>query len=760
MKPSKMTVYELFETQRRYVVPLFQRPYVWERERQWEPLWEDISVKAGQVFDQGTDKHNLSSHFLGAAVLHSIPVFGKQVRALQIIDGQQRLTTLQILLLALRDFSQFVGFESIARDLARLTVNDSRMEQPYEKYKVWPTTADQVVFEEIYSASAPHILSQKYPLVRIKYSNRFAPRPRLVEAYLYFYQAIEQYVLDTYDDDETVPLKVDSLTTEQEERIEALLETLQKYLELVVIELEERDDPQIIFETLNARGVPLLPSDLIRNYVFLEASSNGENAEELYDALWKPYDINDSFWQKEERQGRLLRPRIDLFMFHYLTFKTESVLNINQLFDAFRNWWQSPIGKRSARQQLEEIQAYSKLYESFFNSLGRSRLGVFVRRLQILDTSTIYPLLLFLYGERTDIDPVELDGILEDLESYLVRRLLCRLTAQNYNRFFVSLLKQLRKEPVITRQFVQNYLLTSQSAAARFPTDGEFHQAWCLPVYGVVTQGRLSMILEALDLAMENKKQEQILITQKLTIEHVRPRNPASEHDWPSLPETQTGIIHTLGNLTLLTGALNTIISNGSFAKKRPEIAKQSRLRLNTYFQNFSDSDVWGVPEIQARTDTLFEFAKAIWPYPESSPHILQPIPVQIGAAEQVATVIAEKEAPDDEIYSTLQQVAREERTIPYLEIAHKVGLSMEDQQDRDELGRILDGISEYEHEQGRPLLSIVVSFTEEGFPSTSFYDLANRLGKFTGQTETERQTFSQTELKAAHDYWKSTIGK
>jgi uncharacterized protein with ParB-like and HNH nuclease domain len=729
MQPSKMTIYELFEKQRRYVVPLFQRPYVWERERQWEPLWGDISGKALQVYDERNEKRELSSHFLGAAVINEIKTFGRQVTARQVIDGQQRLTTLQVLLVALRDFARNVGVESIARDLDRLTTNDCRMEQPYEKYKVWPTTADQSVFEEIYNAGSPETVSAKYPLVKIKYSNKFTPRPRLIEAYLFFYQSIEEYVLDIYDGDEsTSASQLNHLTEEQEDRIDALLETIQKYLELVVIELEDRDDPQIIFETLNARGEPLLPSDLIRNFVFLEAAKKGENPDLLYQNLWKQYDINDSFWQKEERQGRLYRPRIDLFMFHYLTFKTERDLTINQLFEAFRIWWSSQK-QQSVETQLREIERYSKLYESFFNGQQSSRLGVFVQRLQTLDTSTVYPLILFLYGERVDINPTEREGILDDIESYLVRRMVCRLTTQNYNRFFLGILRQLRKETTITRDKVRQLLMESRSATTRFPSDAEFYQSWQKPVYGYINQNRVAMILEAIDLAMETGKQEATYLAQKLTIEHIRPQNPASEQDWQVLPSENEEIIHTFGNLTLLSAKLNTTISNGAFSKKRPEIAKQSKLRLNTYFQDFSDRDIWDIDKINTRTEALFNIAKNIWAYPSDG--TVNELPVLTSISQEKEEIIQpDKDTSDDKIYRYLQRIAREERTIPYIEIARMANLNMERQVDRNELGRILGAISEYEYEQGRPLLSVVVVFSNEGTPSNGFYNLANQLGE------------------------------
>src|SRR5688572_29849015 len=113
MRPTKLTVYELFERDLRYIVPLFQRPYVWEREKQWEPLWEDISSKAHEVFEHRNAPIDIGSHFLGAAVINQIKTFGKQVTARQVIDGQQRLTTLQILLIALKDFTDAVSLHDI-----------------------------------------------------------------------------------------------------------------------------------------------------------------------------------------------------------------------------------------------------------------------------------------------------------------------------------------------------------------------------------------------------------------------------------------------------------------------------------------------------------------------------------------------------------------------------------------------------------------------------------------------------------------------
>ena len=184
MKPTTLSIFELFEKERRYMVPLFQRPYVWNRERQWEPLWEDISSKASEVAQQTKQSSPLRKHFLGAVVLNQVPTFGLQVSATEIIDGQQRLTTLQVLLLAFRDFvqarnlsitnsadlPQALNPSRIISTLNRLTENTCQPEKDYERYKVWPTSTDQAVFQIVAAAKSPEAVNEKYPLTKIKYT--------------------------------------------------------------------------------------------------------------------------------------------------------------------------------------------------------------------------------------------------------------------------------------------------------------------------------------------------------------------------------------------------------------------------------------------------------------------------------------------------------------------------------------------------------------------------------------------------------------
>jgi hypothetical protein len=548
-------------------------------------------------------------------------------------------------------------------------------------------------------------------------------------------------------------------------------------MEVVVIELEERDDPQVIFETLNARGEPLYPSDLIRNFVFLEANRQHAAVERLYDTYWRHFDEFEggdaSFWKEDVRQGRLQRPRIDLFMFHFLVYQTQQEIPITHLFQAFRRWWNQLPRTMTVEDRLEIIRSYSQVFKGFFETSDTpSRVELFVQRLDVLDTSTVYPILLFLYGRDATVDPAERQGIVADLESYLVRRAVCRLTTKNYNRIFLSLLRALRQAEHVDRPLVQELLLDSSADSVRWPDDAEFGSAWMTnPVYEWLTQKRVRMMLEAVDLQLETTKQEQLHIKSNLSIEHIYPQSPASERDWP--PLENHALLHSFGNLTLLTQQLNSSVSNGPFAAKRPEIARQSKLRLNTYFQNYRNEDIWSATDIVQRGASLFEVARSVWSHPLSDDAHKEL------AVESIVNTIASSDAYNDniiaadpiaqetpvtesdsgfnrDVYEVLKQVAHEERTVTYSEIARIVGLNMQSQLDRTELGHILGAIASYEHRQGRPLLSAVSVLSHDGYPSNGFFNLARELGRFSGSTEMDRLSFFATELKAIYDYWKN----
>lgn len=625
MKPNNLTVFELFERQQRYVVPLFQRPYVWTKEKQWIPLWDDISAKAEEVLNSQHFNHREpSNHFMGAIVLNPIKTSGLQVTAKSIIDGQQRLTTLQIILVALRDFMNATQHADLLPTIELHTENKCKMEQPVERYKVWPTNADRREFEAIFSSGSPDNLKAQYPPVRRRWHRYPDPPPTLVAAYVYFYESIESFVnVDSSEDGEFTP-------EDQAERLSALVEAFKRHLEIVTIDLDEHDNPQVIFETLNYRGEPLLPSDLIRNFVFLEATRSGAKVEDLYSQYWLGYDqpgpngeIN--FWKEQEKQGRIQRQRIDLFVFHYLVYRTTGEVFITRLYQEFRDWWLKE--PRQVEEELKSFQNHSQIFRQFYHPNTDKRAGVFLRRLRLLDVTTVYPLLLFLFSKKKDeLTEAELEGILIDLESYLVRRLVCGLTTKNYNNVFLSLLRNLQKADHLDRTTLRSLLTGLTGDSARWPDEQEFQSAWLSrPAYHQLGH-RTRMVLEAVHLQMRTKKQEGVENNlHTLTIEHIMPQAWQTHYPLPSglsLEEeikakaNRENIIHTIGNLTLLTMALNDSIKNGPFPKKHSEITQQSELRLNSDLLNLPQPLVWDEDAILKRGQKLFGFASQIWPHP------------------------------------------------------------------------------------------------------------------------------------------------
>jgi hypothetical protein len=425
---------------------------------------------------------------------------------------------LQLFIGALRDFA--IGkLSTHANKIKRLTVNEDEKEGSPSSFKVWPTNVDRILFESVMLSGNPATLRGQYNLTEK------SEMPRLISAYCYFYRQIENFSSgDSADDAAT------------ETRIYGLYQALRVGLQVVVIELENNDDPQMIFETLNARGQPLLPSDLIRNTIFHQAFGDTEHyeeenyAESLYNRYWRYFDDDrlkepikgdDRYWYVEERQGRLTRPRIDLFIFHFLVMKTGKLeLSIGHLFQEFRDW--RDVSSDSLESFLADLKRYAFIFRDLVAPSGRDRLARFSRRLRSLDTSTVYPFLMYIDGLPTEtLSKSDRDWILEDIESWLIRRLVCQLTNKNYNNFFVGLLNKVRRtvegvpgeNMTLTPSAQQRPLSAEIKAAVRseltrskedtliWPTDPDFESGWLrAAVYVKSRPDRAVMLLRAIDL--------------------------------------------------------------------------------------------------------------------------------------------------------------------------------------------------------------------------------------------------------------------
>lgn len=615
MEANSRPLMRIFEPTVCYQIPLFQRPYVWRREINWQPLWDDFERLLGLALAG----QKLRPHFLGTVVLEQLYNDTGWVQLRQVIDGQQRFTTLQLLLIALRDLCQSLDSKRYYERFDSLVSNRAALvDSPEEICKLLPTNFDRRAYAQVHRAGSPEAL-----LAQLQQQGEAADGEQgIAGAYLYFHEQLAGWLQQPVEDRPYLEL---------EDRLEALWAVVQKGLQFVVIELGEHDEAQVIFETLNARGTQLLPADLIKNFLFRRAQAEGEDIDRLYQAHWAAFD--GEFWREEIKQGRESRPRIDIFIRHFLTLAMRRDIRFVHIFNEYKNyvqytddWCSCFIGEAAtAREHMALLGSYAEHFREFSNPAPGSRLARFLSRLEAVDTSTIYPLLLLCSQQLRPQQQDEFEAILTVIESFLFRRMICGLTSKNYNRPFLDLIRHLERDGSITARAVERFLLSSEGESARFPTDAELKRAILdHPLYQWWPQYRVRAVLEALDAALGNAESEADSQPSALAIEHILPLKwdehwpvPKALHKTPegkqAFTEQRDRLKHTLGNLTLVAGSLNPALSRSPWEVKKAELLRCGQPNLGRELHAVED---WSEREILARGQVLADVACGLWPYP------------------------------------------------------------------------------------------------------------------------------------------------
>lgn len=662
MKAGPVTVRQLLENRQRFCVPIYQRHYVWARDKQWEPFWNDLRTKA---IERLNGRERRFSHFMGAVVLEARgTVSSRQVTSFQVVDGQQRLTTFQLYLAAARDYAQQAGFTETVGLIDGYLFNEKQhlMEDPeIEKYKIWPTKFDRELFQDILVCGRNE-LRKKYNEHFYKSRDKiyeYTTVPKLLGAYGYFFDRIKHATeSDDLEDDfaETIEAQdeteagtfasaevKDKNRVAAEHRLDALWESLIEEFKVVEIVLEEGDDAQVIFETLNERGEPLLAADLVRNNIFHRADARREQADKLFEKHWKYFE--DPFWSVMEKQGRYKKARIEFFLANFIAGKVAGDVTLSKLFSEYKAFIKieaskTPPSYLTVDAELQDLVNYAKFYKRLMERNETDSLGKFAKLLYPWDVTTVYPLVLRLWTAH-DLEESQKNACLSILLTYIVRRAICGLTTKNYNKFFLSALRYLDAKG-FSPENLARFLIAQDSVSARFPKDNEFKKSWISsPMYGRnLTPLRVRAVLEAIESAKRLKFQESTQLSTNLTVEHLLPSE--WEEHWP-LPngerptsdeiryakyfseenDSHVGqivrrnrLLHTFGNLTILTQPLNSKINNGPWKAKRDELNNHSVLVMN---REISMEDHWGEDQIEARGQALFEIACKIWPYPNES---------------------------------------------------------------------------------------------------------------------------------------------
>ena len=596
MRTQVVKPQDIFYRPKQLKVPLFQRPYVWSRETQWRPLWQDI-VRLIEVIS----KHDSNAtHFLGAIVIQQVPSGLGALQSWNVIDGQQRLTTLQLFLDALHSALEQRGFSSSAERILPLIENpEAERDQPEDRFKVWPTNRDRAAFEAVMSAPVP-----------IDYAQ--LPPSRMRDAHHFFAEAIGDWLGEGDD---------------TERRARGLADTVTTRLEIASISLDANEDAQAIFETLNARGTPLSAADLIKNYVFQQLpAAEGEAA---YHQYWA--DFETPWWEADVTSGRIKNTRSSLFLWQWLVARTLDDFPIREVFTQFKHYVSTSA--RDVRALLPQIKRAADRYRAMIEGSARpagelSRTELFSYRVGALNTDVARPLLIWLdEPEQEAISDEDRARILATLESWFVRRALVKAPSQGSNRVIVDLIGAVNDRPSAeAAQAVSDFLSRAQSTAAYWPGDAEVRAAVSeARFYTSYRQSIQRMVFEALEDSKRGYPDGRRLtmgpiVRGKATIEHIMPQK--WRQHWPAeLTEDEQAErdwrLQQLGNLTIITQSLNTRVSNGPWAQKRDHFLNSDDVLITKDAIALAAESGWSEHAIEERTGQLIGRILELWPVPD-----------------------------------------------------------------------------------------------------------------------------------------------
>jgi len=617
VKADALTPKDLFEGKVQFEIPSFQRPYVWTEEEQWAPLWGDLRRVATAVIGAGQDPDSLKglgAHFLGAVVLKELTHHAGDVARSAVIDGQQRMTTLQVLLDATQAVIEELGYDDEAEFLLDLILNPARkFAGTKDRFKLWPSRADREAFAFAMDGT----------------TGSFPAEHRIVEAHQFFQREVRTWLVDGADEGE--PAISDEAT-----RVAVLADVVQSRLYLVAINLGESDDDQLIFETLNDRGTPLLAADLIKNWVFQEGAGLRADTEVWADAYWSEFD--EDWWRHEINQGRHMRSRIDIFLQYWLTMRTKDEIPTEGVFRRFREYAHASMGTIPAAEQLlSELRRDADTFRSFAQlDPGTPAARFYSRVVESFELGATTPLLLWMLSENHNVPSAQIADGLGALESWVVRRTLLRMTMKDVNKLMVAMLNGLDTDSVEQAGVAVREFLDSQTADARvWPTDDDMLSG--LPetrLYGNVRQGRLRVILEGIESQLRTEKNEATAIPPKLEVEHLMPSSWRTY--WDTTPPLDADMaaardrrVNTIGNLTLVTQKLNGSLSHrpwtdreaAPLAKsgkeaglgKRSLISRYSLLVMNKKMVEAHER-AWTDDDICKRGIEMTESLCAVWP--------------------------------------------------------------------------------------------------------------------------------------------------
>lgn len=570
MKASETKLLDFLKKSPQFVIPIYQRTYSWT-DKECRQLWDDI-VRTGS-------DDSISVHFVGSIVyIDKADANVTSWEPLLVIDGQQRLTTVSLLLAALaRAVGESEPFDGFSRNKIENYYLLNPLENGERHFKLILSQTDKASLTAVVS-------NQEKPS---EHSLRVTENFKLFE----------------------------ELVKERGGELLAVCKGLNKLL-MVDIKLKRgEDNPQLIFESMNSLGKELSQADLIRNFILMGLEQALQTC--LYEQYWRPMEVDFG----QEAYGT----HFDPFMRHYLTVKTGDIPRIDEVYEAFKTYAHAPVTAEAGVEALvKDIRDYARHFCAMaLNVEPDAELNSAFDDLRQLKVDVAYPFLLELYNDYKDgvLSKPDLLTIVRTIEAYVFRRAICAIPTNSMNKTFAMFMRAVKRDRYL--ESVQAHFL-SMPSYRRFPTDEEFKRD--LQTRDLYNFRSRSYWLRRL----ENYDRRERVSVDEFTIEHILPQNEnlsqewreALGADWKRIQETW---LHTLGNLTLT--AYNSDFSDRPFVEKRdmpqaPEKGlKQSPLKLN---QDLGQLDNWNEESIKARATKLADVAVRVWTAPTLSADVLQ----------------------------------------------------------------------------------------------------------------------------------------
>lgn len=567
LQAGETTLNKLLNTSRQFIVPIFQRNYSWQKS-QYEQLWFDI-LRASKF----KEKQN---HFIGSIVYIDMGTPAGRPQQLLLIDGQQRLTTISILLCAIKDYVQKFNLETKLINLAKIKnqflYNSDEIDE--DRYKLLLNVQDKETYIKLIDNT---IFTVNKPATNI------------IKCYEFFYERIEDFI-------------------KQHGQIDEIYAGIFK-LSLVSISLDkDSDNPQMIFESMNSTGKDLSQTDLLRNYLLMDLTP--EKQTRLYKTYWKPMEelFGEDIYKNDVN-------KFDYFIRDFLTLKSDTghICKINNVYENFKRYYLDNNCEKFA--VLKDLFTYAKYY-AWIDLLQEKddELKLYWQEFKKLDSHVVYPFLLNLYDDYSCQILIKEDfkKILQVVISYLWRRAICEIPTNSLSKTFATLYQAVDKDDYVN-SVIKAFVF--KSSYKRFPSDYEVREK--LQTKDIYHFRLRKYLLEALENYYHKEPID--LNTANYTIEHIMPQNIEHNLSWQQMlgedwQEVHSLYLHTLGNLTI-TG-YNAEMSNKSFWEKVNGESgfKHSHLKLN---ESIAQSDVWNKKAIQRRTNILTDIILKIWKYPE-----------------------------------------------------------------------------------------------------------------------------------------------